>query len=199
MPDDPTDRPDPAPAAPRRMRFEPAAALIAGPLRKAAAARGFALARLLTHWDEVAGPELARLCRPLRISYARKGFGATLVLESPGAAAPLVQMRLEGLRARINAAHGHAAIARIQLVQGGLGVVPGMAEAPAPFARGPALPRSDNLAQPSAAALDRARGVVAAMCRDVADDDLRAALERLALNVLGRRRAAPATDGKEQA
>jgi len=190
--------PDAPPREPRRqMRFEAAGALVGQTIRKAGEARGFAVARVLTDWAELAGPELARLCRPLRISYGRKGLGATLILEAPGAAAPLVQMRLDGLRARINAVYGYAAIARIQVQQGGLGVLQGLAEAPAPFVG--AQLAGGNLAQPSAAALGRARAVVGALTEDVADEGLRAALDRLAMNVLGRpSRPGPANDGKDR-
>ena len=96
--------------------------------------------------------------------------------------------------------YGYAAIARVQLVQGaGLSLVPpGMVEGQAPFAGA----RADNLTVPSPAALNRARGVVAAMTEGVADEGLRSALERLAQNVLGR--TAPkapglAIDGKDTA
>jgi hypothetical protein len=202
----PNDRPDarpdarPARNAPRRFRFEPAGGLVAAQVRKVGEARGFAVARLLTHWAEVAGPELSRMCRPQRVSYARKGFGATLVVETPGAAAPLVAMRLDGLRERINAVYGYAAIARIQLVQGsGLTALAGMAEAPAAFDGPGARLRSNNLALPSAAGLSRARGVVETLTEGVADAGLKAALDRLAQNVLDRR-ATPAVrnDRKEQ-
>lgn len=186
------DPPQPPPAAPRKRRFEAAGALVGQTIRKAGETRGFAVARVLTDWADLAGPELARLCRPVRVSYAKKGFGATLVVEAPGAAAPLVQMRLDGLRARINAVYGYAAIARIQLQQGGLGVVSGMAEAPAGFDRAPAALKADNLAPPSAAALARARGVVGALTEGVADEGLKAALDRLAMNVLVRRGQTPA-------
>lgn len=193
------EKPDAPRPAPRRYRFEPAGGLIAAQVRKAGEKRGFAVARLLTHWAEVAGPDLARLCRPQRISYARKGFGATLVLETPGAAAPLVAMRLDALRERINAVYGHAAIARIQLVQGGgMVALDGMAEAQAPFA-GPGF-RYDNLAPPSGAAMARARETLGALTEGVADQGLKSALDALALNVLGRGGRSPApgrTDGKD--
>lgn len=179
--------------APRRFRFEPAGGLVAAQIRKAGEVRGFAVARLLTHWPEVAGPELAGLCRPQKISYAQRGFGATLILETPGAAAPLVAMRTNALRERINAVYGYAAIARIQLVQAPISQAGsqtwpeperGMAEAQTPFAT-PGL-KSDNLAPPSAAKLARAQAMVDSLTHGVADDALKAALDRLARNVLNR-------------
>ena len=85
----------------RSRRFVPASALVRTPVRKAAESHGFAVTKLLTHWDEVAGPDLAPLCRPERISYGKGGFGATLRLLASGAAAPLVQMQLMALKERI--------------------------------------------------------------------------------------------------
>jgi hypothetical protein len=206
MPDtDPPDQPRPkGPEANRRMRFEAAGALVGRTIRKAGEVRGFAVTRVLTDWAELAGPELARLCRPVRVSYGRGSLGATLVIETPGAAAPLVQSRLDGLKARINAAYGYAAIARIQLQHGGLAVLDGMAEATTPFAGAPVAGRgsyrSDNLANPSDRALAQARALAGALTDGVADEGLKAALDRLAVNVLGRGAlAAPgaANEGKD--
>lgn len=66
--------------------FEAAASLVANRVRSVGESRGFAVARLLTHWQEVVGPELAAHTRPVKISHG-KGFGATLVLLVPGARA----------------------------------------------------------------------------------------------------------------
>jgi len=162
---------------PRRKRgFEAASGLLSAQIRKAGEARGFAVSQLLTQWPEVAGPELAACCRPVRVSYSRGGFGATLTLLTSGAAAPLVQMQLPALRARVNACYGYNAIARITLTQ----TAPaGFAEGQARFAaapRAPAHPSPDPAV--TAAARDQAQAV--------ADDGLRAALETLGRNVLSR-------------
>lgn len=206
MPD--TDPPETSrprgPDAGRKMRFEAAGALVGRTIRKAGETRGFAVTRVLTDWAELAGPELDRLCRPVRVSYGRGGLGATLVIETPGAAAPLVHSRIEALKTRINAAYGYAAIARIQVQHGGLGVLDGMAEAPARFAGAPVAGRgplrSDNLAPPSDRAMAQARAVVGALTDGVADEGLKAALDRLAANVLGRSgqtAPGPANEGKD--
>ena len=68
----------------RRMRgFEAAAQLVAHRVKAVGEGRGFAATRLLTHWPEVVGPELAAHTRPVRISHG-KSMGATLTL--PGIA-----------------------------------------------------------------------------------------------------------------
>ncbi len=158
--------------------FEAAAGLLRDPIRKAGESRGFAVTRLLTHWPEVAGPDLAPLCRPVNVSYAKQGLGATLTLLTSGAAAPLVQMQADKLRERVNAIYGYAAIARIRVTQtSARGTMTGLAEAPRPF-------EGSNITRPSAQALARAQGVLDGLTEGVADSGLKSALERLATQVL---------------
>lgn len=161
----------------RRMRgFEAAGGLLREPIRKAGETRGFAVTRLLTHWPEIAGPDLAPLCRPVKVSYAQGGIGATLTLLASGAAAPLVQMQTDRLRERVNAIYGYAAISRIRVTQTAARGFLAASESPARA--------ESNIAPPSPQALARARGVVAGLTEGVADDGLKAALDRLATHVL---------------
>jgi hypothetical protein len=180
----PSETEDDAPRitrAGRRMRgFEPAAGLLRERIRTAGESRGFAASRVLTHWAEVAGRDIAGLCRPVKVSYAKGGLGATLTVLATGAAAPLVQMQLPKLKERVNAAYGYAAIARIQVTQT---AAQGFADPQARF-EGP------NVRAPSPQALARARAVVDTMTDGVADEGLRAALDRLATSVLSREAAA---------
>lgn len=184
------------PKASRRQRgFESAGGLLREPIRKAGESRGFAVTQLLTHWPEVAGTDLAPLCRPVKVSYAHQGLGATLTLLTSGAAAPLVQMQAERLRERVNAIYGYAAIARIRVTQSAAqGTLQELAEPQRRF-EGP------NITLPSAQSLARARRVVEGMTNGVEDSGLKAALDRLATQVLLRqdRRGAkpPAGQGKD--
>jgi hypothetical protein len=134
-----TDTP-PSRARRRGRGFAQAGGLIAPRLAQATGKRGFAVARLLTRWDAIAGPDFARLARPVRIGYgARDGLGATLTLAARGADAPRLQAESARLIARVNAAYGYAAIARIRIVQTG---APGLAEAAAPWQPEPHPPPS---------------------------------------------------------
>ena len=172
--------------------FEAASGLLRDPIRKAGESRGFAVARLLTHWPEIAGADLAPLCRPVKVSYAQQGLGATLTLLTSGAAAPLVQMQAERLRERVNAIYGYAAIARVRVTQSAAqGLASGLAEPQRPF-DGP------NIAPPSAEAMAKARQIVEGLTEGVADSGLKAALDRLATQVLMRqaRRAPTGTRGE---
>ena len=162
---------------PRRMRgFEPAAILLAPQMRRAAERRGFAVARLLTHWAEVAGDEIASLARPVKISHGREGFGATLLLLTTGPSAPRVEMALPRLRERVNACYGYNAVQRITLTQ----------TAPEGFAEGQAVfagPAARPGAEPAPEAAAEAAGIAA----QFGDPDLAAAMARLTLNHAARR------------
>lgn len=165
----------PTPSASRRQRgFEPAVGLMKDQIRHAGESRGFAVARLLTHWSEIAGPDLAAQCRPVKVGYGREGLGATLTLLVPGALAPMVEMQKERLRERVNAVYGYAAVSRILLTQT---AAAGFAEGQTPFQAAPAAaPRTDP------AVIARAAEVAG----PVQDADLRSALEIMARNVLAR-------------
>lgn len=160
---------------PRRMRgFEPTAGLLRDRIRTAGESRGFAVARLLTHWSEIVGEEIARHARPVRVGYRRDGFGATLTLLTTGAHAPMIEMQKDTIRDRVNACYGYAAISRIALTQ----TAPdGFAEGRAAFAPRPS--EADVPRAPDPAATRRAAEAAAG----VADPGLRAALERLGQRV----------------
>jgi hypothetical protein len=166
------------PTAQHRMRgFEPAFGLMKDAVRTAGESRGFAVARLLTHWAEVAGEEMARKTRPVKIGYGKGGMGATLTLLVKAAEAPMVQMALPVLKERVNAVYGYAAISHIHLTQT---AATGFAEGQAEFTPAPRAVKA-----PDPALVARAQDTA----RDVADPGLRNALEQLAQNILTRPRS----------
>lgn len=167
----------PPPSPNRRMRgFEAASGFLRDPIRHAGESRGFAVARLLTHWPEVAGEDLARMTRPVKIGYSRDGLGATLTLLVASAHAPMVQMQLPKLVEKVNAVYGYAAISRIALTQT---AATGFSEGQAEFVAAPPAARG-----PAPEIVEEAREKTA----PIADPGLRAALEALAQNILTRRR-----------
>lgn len=160
----------------RRRGFEPAFGLMKDAVRAAGESRGFAVARLLTHWAEVAGEDLARKTRPVKIGYGKGGMGATLTLLVRAAEAPMVQMALPALKDRVNAIYGHAAIRHIHLTQT---ASTGFAEGQAAFA--PA-PKAAALPDPAV------KAEAARTSAGIADPALRSALEQLGQNILTRPR-----------
>lgn len=155
--------------------FEAASGLVRAQIRAAGETRGFALTRILTHWTEVAGEDLAAITRPVKMSYGRaEGMGATLVLLVQAAQAPMVQMALPRLKERVNATYGYNAISRIVLTQT---AATGFAEGQAEFTTRPKAARA-----PDPAVIAKAADQVA----PINDASLRTALEQLAQNVLSR-------------
>lgn len=161
---------------PTAYQFTRAATLLQGQIRRAGESRGFAVTRLLTHWPEIAGEDVARIARPVDVSYGRQGMGATLSVLTTGAQAPMLEMQKERLRDKVNAVYGYNAIARIRITQ----TAPtGFAEGQADFSHAPAK-RAKPLPDP---AITRNATAVA---EGVGDEKLRAAIESLARNVLSK-------------
>ncbi len=151
---------------------ERAGALLASRIRAAGETRGFAVSRLLTHWSEIAGEDIARVTQPVEVTYG-KGFGATLTLLAAGAHAPMIEMQKDRLREKVNSCYGYNAISRIRITQTARS---GFAEPRAEFA--PKAPEpSPDVAEAAHRTVD-----------GVADDTLRAALEALGRNILSTRR-----------
>lgn len=158
--------------------FKRTATLVSTKIRKVAETRGFAVSRLLTHWDEVAGPAIAAIARPVEVSYGKGGLGATLTVLTTGPQAPMLEMEKHRLRDRVNAAYGYNAISRIRITQT---AATGFAEAQAHFAGAPKK-TVDSAPDPRIAA------EAATLARPVGDDALRQALESLGQNVLNKRK-----------
>lgn len=156
--------------------FKRSGALLAPQIRRVSESRGFAVSRVLTHWPEIVGESLAAVARPVNVSYGKGGVGAILTVLTTGAQAPVLEMRKETMRERVNAAYGYNAIARIRITQ----------TAPTGFAEGQAAfthrKSPENPAPPDPALGRRAEDLAA----EVTDDSLRGALEILGRNVLSR-------------
>lgn len=153
-------------------------ARLTGPLARR---RGTATALLRAEWSLIAGPDIARLSLPERLvgapgrtaGKAAAGTagpsGGTLRLRVDGPLALELQHQAPQLIERINGYLGHAAVARLQIVQG-------------------PLPRRPPPARPPAAPLGPARQrALRDKLAPVEDSDLRHALERLGRAVLSRR------------
>jgi len=156
--------------------FKRTASVLNQQIRKAGESRGFAVSRLLTHWSEIAGPDIAAIARPVNVGYGRGGFGATLTLLTTGSHAPMIEMQKEQLRTKVNAVYGYNAIARVRVTQT---AATGFAEGQVQFEPAPK--------QATEARVDpEIQGAVADYAGAVESDDLRQALERLGQNVLTR-------------
>ena len=89
------------------------------------ARQGFAARELVTRWAEIAGPEIAAHCQPLKIQWPRPVEGqpqepATLVLRVEGPMALEIQHASDVLLQRVNRFFGWSAVGRLALRQGPL-------------------------------------------------------------------------------
>lgn len=166
-----------ATSRPARKGFQRAASVLSSHIREVGETRGFAVTRLLTHWAEIVGAEIAGHTRPVEVSYGRQGFGATLTVLTTGAYAPMVEMQKEALLDKINACYGYAAISRIRITQT---AATGFAEGQASFAPAPEAQRRLD-----PAASRKAADTVA----PVSDTRLRDALAALGANVFSRKQS----------
>jgi len=156
--------------------FKRTSSLLQGKIRTASETRGFAVTRLLTHWTEIMGEDIASIARPVDIKYGRQGFGATLTVLTTGAQAVMLEMQKESMRERVNATYGYNAIARVRITQTS---ATGFSEGQASFVH-----RSQKKAEPAPdpVLLREAKNVAS----PIADEGLRAALEAMARNVLSK-------------
>jgi hypothetical protein len=102
----------------RRNRSEPVSRAINIIGGAALARAGFRDATLILRWDEIAGPELARIARPLK--WSEGASGGTLTLKAEPGAALFLQHETRALCERINAYLGRNAVTKLRFAQGAL-------------------------------------------------------------------------------
>ena len=164
----------PSAEPPRRRKrgFESAGALLAGAIKAPAEKRGFGEAKLLTHWPEIVGEDIAAIARPVKITWGR-GFGGTLVLLTTGSNAPVLEMQKDRIADRVNATYGYRAVAHVHITQTApTGFAEGQVAFRAPAPKAPPPPDPARLAR----AMEGMDGIE--------DARLKEALARLARNVL---------------
>ena len=79
---------------------------------------GFRDPTLVLHWEEIAGKDVARMARPIKLSEGANG--ATLTLRAEPGASLFLQHETRQLCERINAYLGRAAVTKLRFVQGPL-------------------------------------------------------------------------------
>ena len=161
--------------------FRRASSLISKRVKEASETRGFAQARLLTHWEEVVGMDTAKIAQPVKVSYIKKGLGGTLTLLCNGANAPFVEMEKEQIRIRVNSVYGYNAITEIKITQI---AAMGFSKAQAIFEGGPTPHNPPHLPAASRVTREAAKEMVAS----IHDAEFTRALEALAKNVLSKQK-----------
>lgn len=86
--------------------------------------RGFSDSRMVENWPAIVGPQLAVMSQPVRLSRRHQGTdpdapsGGVLTVRAEGAFALEIQHLAPQIIDRLNSYYGHAAVARINIVQG---------------------------------------------------------------------------------
>ena len=155
-------------AKPGPISAKPLSVLLSDVFSDAYARQGFAARELVTRWAEIAGPEIAAHCEPLKMQWPRPVEGqpqepATLVLRVDGPMALEIQHTSDVILERVNRFFGWSAVGRLTLRQGPL----------------------SRRERPSASRAPDAEEVeeVAKTLSSVEDDELRAALARLGASI----------------
>jgi hypothetical protein len=165
---------------PPTRRPRPLADLIDVCLGPALAAQGFAASDVITAWPEIVGERLAAFSQPIKIEWKRRAPGAspdtrpepaTLIVRVESAFALEMQHIAPVVMERINAHYGWRCLGRIVLKQGTV-----RREAPR------------KRQAPSIGEAERQRVGIAV--EPIADEALRAALDRLGQAVVGSARKA---------
>lgn len=152
----------------RSKGFRKTSGLVEQRIRAAGESRGFAVTRLITGWSSVVGSDIAAVCEPVKVSYAKGGLGGTLTVLTTGAQAPMLEMQTELIRQKVNACYGYNAIARVRLTQ------------TAPSGFGSSREKQSNAPVVSDASVEKARVATA----DIKDQTLREVLESFGANVI---------------
>jgi hypothetical protein len=148
----------------KRSYPKPLADLVAGCVASAFERQGFTSCEIVTHWEEIVGPEVAAHAEPIRMQWMRsrdpdESPPATLVLRVEGPAAIEIQHMSGVIVERVNRYLGWQAVSGLALRQAPL------------MRRGRKAPRPKTD--------EAAATAIAAQMTGIADENLRAALGRL--------------------
>lgn len=110
----------PSPRPFKRRGARPLADFVAPSIADVCGKAGFSVVEVVTHWDEIVGPELAPRSLPMKLQWARgsETEPATLVVRVEGAYALDLQYAAPVVIERINIYFGWRCVGRITLRQG---------------------------------------------------------------------------------
>src|SRR6185295_3159682 len=127
----------------KRWSATPLADLVNVTVNEAFARQGFAAVEIVTHWEDIVGPELAGRSEPMRLSWPKRDDPdsvGTLVVRVEGAYAIELQHLAPVVMERVNRYFGWRCVGRIAIRQG-----PVTPRAPVPLA--PAEPEPAAVAE----------------------------------------------------
>ena len=151
--------------------FKKASVLLKKNIQKVSESRGFAQSRVLTHWSEIVGEEIASISVPTKVSYKTDGLGAILTVLASGSKALILEMQKEFMRNKINAVYGYNAVHKIRITQS------------SPIAVIKKNKISEGISSKQQTSNTEISASVENALKEVGDKNLRQALEELAINV----------------
>lgn len=154
---------------PRRAQGRPLADLVGNALQSAFKRQGFAAVDIISHWEDIVGPELAGRTEPLKLVWPRREdpfSTGTLTVRVEGVYALELQHLAPVVIERVNRYFGWACVGRLAIRQGPV----------TRKARRPALPLEP--AAEAVAAVEQSLG-------EFEDEGLKSALARLGAMVKG--------------
>lgn len=125
---------------PRRAQGRPLADLVGGALQSAFKRQGFAAVDIISHWEDIVGPELAGRTEPLKLVWPRREdpfSTGILTVRVEGAYALELQHLSPVVIERVNRYFGWACVGRLAIRQGPVtrkGRKPSLPAEPAPEA-----------------------------------------------------------------
>ena len=155
----------------RKHGFKKASVLLKKNIQQASESRGFAQSRVLTHWSEIVGEEISSVSIPTKVSYKTDGLGATLTILTSGSSGPILEMQKEFIRTKINAAYGYNAVQKIKITQS------------SPLALIEKNKNSESMVSKNKKINVEISPSLEKTVNEIADKNLREALEELAINV----------------
>lgn len=106
---------------PKKGKARPLADLVGGALQSAFARQGFAAVDVVSHWEDIVGPELAARTEPIRLVWPRRedpDSSGTLTVRVEGVYALELQHLAPIVIERVNRYFGWACVGRISIRQG---------------------------------------------------------------------------------
>jgi hypothetical protein len=106
---------------PKKGKVRPLADLVGGTLQSIFAKQGFAAVDVVSHWEDIVGPELAARTEPVRLVWPRRedpDSSGTLTVRVEGVYALELQHLTPVVIERVNRYFGWACVGRIAIRQG---------------------------------------------------------------------------------
>ena len=88
-------------------------------IKKNLSKKGFEGTDLLYRWDDIVGPNISKVTRPIKLYTAKGGKTTILKVQVNGPHAPQISLSLENIKIKVNNFFGYDAVSKILIQQTG--------------------------------------------------------------------------------